>query len=378
MFDPVHYTQKLIAFDTINPPGNELACAEFVAKTLEEHGFDVRLDRFETNRANVIAKLDGMRRDLAPLVFTGHLDTVPLGQASWSEGPFGGEIKDGKLYGRGASDMKSGVAAMMAAAIDLAKSPRQRGITLLLTAGEETGCTGAIHLVAHAHELLGRASAMIVGEPTENQFSTAHKGALYMRASTSGVTAHSSTPHLGDNAVYKIARAITKIEDYGFNEKPHPLLGTPTINVGKVKGGLNVNSVPDSAEFTIDIRTHALKSHQDFYEDIDAYLGDDVQLETFTDMPAVSTAPDDPFTLCVRLAVKDVLADGYVESAEGLPFFTDASAFQPHFKCPTIILGPGELSVMHQTDEFVYVHRIHDAVEIYRKIARAWCLEGTA
>ena len=370
--DAVALTQQLIAFDTINPPGNEEACGEFVAGILDDAGFAVERQKFGEKRINIIAKLPGP----GPLVLTGHLDTVPLGDAPWSEDPFSGAIKDGKLYGRGSSDMKSGVAAMMIAAMKLAKQgARRHGLTLIFTSGEETGCTGAIHLVTHGQDIMGMASAMIVGEPTENQFSTAHKGALYMRAKTSGVTAHSSTPELGDNAIYKAAKAISKIEDYGFNEAPHPLLGTPTINVGMMKGGLNVNSVPDSAEFTIDIRTNAAKPHSNFRADLETYLGADIALETFTDMPAISTDMDDPFTRVVAAACETVLQDEYRGTPKGLPFFTDASALQPHFQCPTIILGPGELSTMHQTDEYCRVDRIEQAVDIYTDILQNWCLE---
>lgn len=378
MFDPVEYTQKLVAFDTINPPGNEKECGLFVAQTLDDFGFTVERRVYDEKRINVVANLVGRDPSLDPLLLTGHLDTVPLGKADWQHAPFGGEIVDGKLYGRGSSDMKSGVAAMMAAAFDLAKvSDNQpaRGLTVVFTSGEETGCEGARHLVETGSAGLGKASAMIVGEPTENQYSNAHKGALYIRAILSGKTAHSSTPDLGVNAIYKAARAIASIEDYGFNVKPHPQLGTPTINVGMMSGGLNVNSVPDSAQFTVDIRTNAMKDHTAFFADLKTYLGDEVELEVFTDMPAISTSIDDPFTQVVAQVCGAVLKDEFNPVPVGLPFVTDASALYPHYKCPTIILGPGEQSTMHKTDEYCFVHRIEQAVEIYNEIMRQWCLE---
>jgi len=378
MFDVVAYTQKLIQFDTTNPPGKEAECLEFAAKTLEKAGFDIRRQAFESDRMNVVATLPGSDTTAAPLIFTGHLDTVPLGTAQWDYSPFGGDIIDGKLYGRGASDMKSGVAAMIGAALKLAEKPqhaRTRGLTLILTSGEETGCAGALQLVEHGRDLLGQASGMIVGEPTGNRVSTAHKGALFISAKSDGVTAHSSQPELGDNAIYKAARAISKIEDYGFNEKAHPLLGAPTINVGMIKGGLNVNSVPDSAEFTIDIRTNAAKPHEHFFDGLERYLGADVTLSTFTDMPAISTPIDDPLTKLAMQACREVLGEEASTDPFGLPFFTDASALNTHFQCPTLILGPGETTTMHQTDEYCLVRRIEEALSIYSVIAERWCLE---
>ncbi|PHR91779.1 MAG: peptidase M20 [Robiginitomaculum sp.] len=375
MLNVIEYTRALLAFNTTNPPGDEQACGEFVAQTLSGLGFDVRVYGFGENRLNIVAKYSGANAGLDPLVLTGHLDTVPLGEAAWTQDPFKGEIVDGKLYGRGSSDMKSGVAAMIVAAAEMIGGAGQleRGLVLIFTGGEETGCTGAIHLMEEAHAELGTASAMIVGEPTENQVCMAHKGALYLRASAGGVTAHSSTPELGDNAIYKAARAISSIENYGFNERPHPLLGSPSINVGMMSGGMNINSVPDRAEFTIDIRTNAGKPHVDVLEDLQTYLGDAITLETLTDMPAVSTARDDPFAKMVVGICADVLQGDFKAMDKGLPFFTDASAFHPHFKCPTLILGPGELSTMHQTDEYCLVARIEQAVEIYANIIRVWC-----
>jgi succinyl-diaminopimelate desuccinylase len=376
MFDPIEFTRSLIQFDTTNPPGREAECVAYAAQVLEDGGFVIERQSFGENRMNVVAKLAGTDTDLAPLVFTGHLDTVPLGNAEWAFSPFDGEIVDGRIYGRGSSDMKSGVAAMIGAALHLASitaGKPTRGLTLVLTSGEETGCAGALHLLNEGRNLLGEASAMIVGEPTANKVSTAHKGALFIAAKTKGATAHSSQPELGDNAIYKAAKAISKIEDYGFNQAPHPLLGSPTINVGMVSGGMNVNSVPDQAEFTIDIRTNASRDHMDFFNDLKQYLGDNVELQTFTDMPAISTAITDPFTQLVIEACHAVLSREEPSDPLGLSFFTDASALNTHYQCPTIILGPGEPQAMHQTDEYCHVERIVEAQAIYTQIAERWC-----
>jgi succinyl-diaminopimelate desuccinylase len=376
MFDAIAYTQKLVQFDTTNPPGREAECVEYVAHTLQAFGFQITRHKLDDARMNAVAVLPGTDATRDPLVLTGHLDTVPLGAAPWTFAPFGGEILEGKLYGRGASDMKSGVAAIVAAAGQLAEqtngAPR-RGLTVVLTCGEETGCAGALHLVENGRDSLGAASGLIVAEPTANRVAIAHKGALFIAAEADGVTAHSSQPELGVNAIYKAARAITKVEDYGFNEQPHPLLGSPTINVGMVTGGMNVNSVPDSARFTIDIRTTAVRDHESVFEELKAYLGADVALNTFTNMPAVSTEIDEPLVQLALGACREVLGDDRAQQPYGLPFFTDASALGRHYQCPTLILGPGEPPAMHQTDEYCLVKRIREAVSIYTTIVHRWC-----
>lgn len=376
MFDAVAYTQELVRFDTTNPPGREAECVEHVARTLEAFGFRVMRQRLDDARMNAVAVLPGTDSTLMPLVLTGHLDTVPLGAAPWTCAPFGGEILEGKLYGRGASDMKGGVAAIVAAAGRLGEqtngAPR-RGLTVVLTCGEETGCAGALHLIENSRASLGAASGLIVGEPTANRIAIAHKGALFIAAEADGVTAHSSRPELGVNAIYKAARAITKVEDYGFNEPPHPLLGSPTINVGMMTGGMNVNSVPDSARFTIDIRTTAANGHERVFEELKTYLGPGVSLKTFTDMPAVSTQIDEPLVQLALAACREVLGEDRAQDPHGLPFFTDASVLERHYRCPTVILGPGEPAAMHQTDEYCRVDRIQEAVSIYAMIVHRWC-----
>ncbi|MBL4630217.1 MAG: M20 family metallopeptidase, partial [Paraglaciecola sp.] len=292
MFNVVKYTQSLVQFNTINPPGHEEDCIMFAANTLQQAGFHIAKQPFGEKRMNVVASLPGLDEKLDPLVLTGHLDTVPLGESDWTYSPFDGDIIGDKLYGRGSTDMKGGVAAMIGAALQLninSKGKPKRGITLVLTSGEETGCTGARELIDNGLALLGNASAMVVGEPTANKISTAHKGVLFIKAIAKGVTAHSSQPELGDNAIYKVAKAISKIEKYEFSGQPHPQLGQPSINVGMISGGMNVNSVPDHAQFSIDIRTNSTRKHQDFVTDLSAFLGDNIELKTFADMAAIST-----------------------------------------------------------------------------------------
>ena len=164
MQSSVELTQDLVRFNTINPPGAERACAERLAFLLEAVGFAVDLVPFGEGRAQLVARIGGTHGKL-PLGFTGHLDTVPLGAQPWSVEPFGAEIADGKLYGRGSSDMKSGVAAFVSACIALAdRLTGTPGTVLVITAGEETGCSGADALT-RGKTRLPHVGALVVAEP---------------------------------------------------------------------------------------------------------------------------------------------------------------------------------------------------------------------
>ncbi|MCK0147210.1 M20 family metallopeptidase [Arenibacter sp. F26102] len=371
MIDVLQLTKSLIAMDTINPPGNEYLAAQFVGELLEENGFDVEYVPFESNRIHVIAGR-GYSKSSPPIVFTGHFDTVPLGAVKWSVDPFGGEVKNGKLFGRGSSDMKGGVAAMVVAAINaFSIGNPEGGLRLVLTAGEELGCQGAKDLIK-TYSGLGEACGIVVGEPTANMPAIGHKGGLYLNLSCTGTTAHSSMPHLGDNAIYKVARAISKVEEFDFGVEEDPLLGFPTVNVGKVFGGQNINSVPDFAEFTIDARTTTKVEHHKLLAKLQKELGKEVSIETLTDLIAVSTEEKDPFVQRVYKAC------GIPENAPGypkaLPYLTDGSVLQGAYGgIPTIILGPGQPEMAHQTDEFCYVDKLEKAVEIYTNILLEKC-----
>jgi succinyl-diaminopimelate desuccinylase len=366
----IELTQRLIRYDTINPPGNEADAAEHLAQLLRAAGFSIDTVSLADGRPNLIARSGGNAAK-PPIAFTGHLDTVPLGLAPWTVAPHGGDIKDGKVWGRGASDMKAGVAAFITAAIDLApRLANTPGIVLYITVGEETGCDGAF-AVARSDKL-GSAGALVVAEPTSNRPIVGHKGALWLKAIAKGVTAHGSMPDQGVNAVYKAARVITALEGFDFNVARHALMGAPTLNVGFTHGGLNVNSVPDRAEIGIDIRTIPGMRHTPLREHLENFLGPDVTVETTVDVESVFTDPQQPwmrdvFAICAAV-------QGATPKTETAPYFTDASALTPALGgVPTIILGPGPAHMAHQTDEFCELSKIDEAVEIYRRLIRNWC-----
>lgn len=364
--DVIQLTKKLIQFNTVNPPGREAEIANFIGNILLENGFDIDYPIHATDRLNLIAT-KGLSPDLDPIVLTGHLDVVPLGAADWTMDPFSGEIKDGKMYGRGSSDMKSGVAAMTVAAIEVFKeSGPKGGIKLIYTADEELGCNGAKRLFESGYNI-GKASAIVVGEPSGNIPFIGHKGGLFALAKTKGVTVHSSMPHLGDNAIYKAASAIKKIEFMKFDAEEDALLGFPTINVGTIKGGLNFNSVPDHTEFTVDIRTTTKIPNQKAMRALELQLGSEVDIHQLTDLDAIATSEKNPFVKMVY-QICNINSDSiYFKNAA--PYLTDASVLTPWLnEIPTIILGPGEVEMAHQIDEFCYIDKIHEAVTIYKEI----------
>jgi succinyl-diaminopimelate desuccinylase len=371
MQSSIELTRELIRFNTINPPGAERPCAEHLAGLLTEAGFMVDLVPFGEGRAQLLAQIGGTT-ERPPLGFTGHLDTVPLGMRPWSVDPFAAETKGDRLYGRGSSDMKSGVAAFVAASISLAdRLANTPGVRLAITAGEETGCTGAAALAVD-NGRLGRVGALVVAEPTGNRALVGHKGALWLEAETTGVTAHGSMPEKGVNAIYKAARAVSALEAFDFNVARHEVLGAPSLNVGTIHGGININSVPDRAVIGIDIRTIPAQKHLHIREQLASYLGPDVALKTLLDAQSIWSDPYDPW-ICEVIEVAHEV-EGVGNEIAAAPYFTDASVLAPAWaNPPTVILGPGELVQAHQTDEYCLISRIEKATELYRRLILRWC-----
>ncbi len=364
--DAVALTRELLQFDTVNPPGRERDCARRVGAMLETWGFKVDYHEYAEGRTSVIARAGGSDRN-APLCLTGHLDVVPLGARAWTKAPFEGETDGDKLYGRGSSDMKSGVAAMLLAARSRAKKlSGTPGIVLVLTAAEEGGCIGSQHL-ARLPALLGRAGAIVVGEPTSNYPLVGHKGSLKFYARFRGVSAHGSMPHLGVNAIYKAARALGKLEAFDFGVPAHPVMGAPTLNVGTIEGGATVNAVPDSAAIGVDIRTVPGMDHAALLKKLKSLL-EETELDVFSDLPPVWTEPS-------KAWIQRVFEICKAHEARTAPYMTDAAnLLKVYSHAPTVVLGPGEAAMAHQTDEYCSMERTRQAVAIYEALIDDWCL----
>jgi succinyl-diaminopimelate desuccinylase len=369
----VELTQELVRTETINPPGNEARAADLLAARLDAAGLEVTAHELGgPGRTSLVARWRGGGNAPA-LCLTGHLDTVPLGGSDWARDPLGGEIDGDRLYGRGASDMKGGVAAIVVAAERVAALGRGRaGLELVLCAGEETGCDGALAL-ARADGALGRAGALLVAEPTTNYPCVAHKGVVWLDALAQGRTAHGSMPHLGDNAIHKLARAIVALEGFAFDAEPHPLLGEPTLNVGTVSGGINVNSVPDRARAGLDVRIVPGLGADTVAAQLRAAVGDDVRIETRLALDPVDTDPDDPWVREVFGVMGPLAGERSVEP-RGLAYFTDACALVPAYGTPpAIVCGPGDADQAHRTDESCSVAALEAAADGFFEIARRWC-----
>ena len=367
--DAVALTRELLRFDTVNPPGQERDCARMAGKLLQDAGFSVEYFEYEEGRTSVIARAGG-KEGKAPLCLTGHLDVVPLGTRPWSKDPFAGETDGGKLYGRGSSDMKAGIAAILLAALGFSKKLNNTaGIVLVLTAAEEGGCVGSKHLAA-LPKLMGKAGAIVVGEPTSNYPMVGHKGSIKFHAAFKGVSAHGSMPQLGVNAIYKAAKAIQKLEEFQFGVKQHPVMGLPTMNVGTVEGGSGVNLVPDLAKIGVDIRTVPGTDHEVLLSRLKTLL-EDAELQVFANSNAVWTEPDDEWVQRVFGICKPIL--GEAPEARAMPYMTDAANLRMVYAgAPTLVLGPGEAAMAHQTDEYCNVERIRQSVQIYEEIIRDW------
>ena len=366
--DAVALTKTLLQFDTINPPGRERDCAHHAGAMLEQWGYKVEYHEYADRRTSVIAR-GGGNDAKKPLCLTGHLDVVSLGTRKWSHDPFNGETAGDKLYGRGSSDMKAGVAAILIAARTMAnKLSGTPGVVIVLTAAEEGGCIGSKKLAET--QLLGKAGAIVVGEPTSNYPFVGHKGSIKFHASFRGVSAHGSMPHLGENAVYKAARAVAKLEAFDFKAKKHPIMGGPTMNVGTFEGGSGVNLVPDLAKIGVDIRTVPGVDHKKVLQRIKQLLGK-AEMDVFSDLPPVWTAPDDEWMQRVFEVCQPVL--GKKPKAKSATYMTDAAnLLKVYAGAPTVVLGPGEAAMAHQTDEYCNMERIGEAVAIYEQLIDDW------
>ncbi|MBI1943977.1 MAG: M20 family metallopeptidase [Betaproteobacteria bacterium] len=368
--DAVALTRDLLRFDTVNPPGRERDCAQHAGALLQEWGYSVEFSEYDEGRTSVIARAGGSEAK-PPLCLTGHLDVVPLGTRPWSKDPFRGETDGDKLFGRGTSDMKSGVAAILIAARNLAKKLNGTpGIVLVLTAAEEGGCIGSKHLAA-LPTLMGKAGAIVVGEPTSNYPLVGHKGSIKFNAAFRGVSAHGSMPQLGVNAIYKAARAIAKLEGFEFGAKAHPVMGAPTLNVGTFAGGSGVNLVPDAAKIGVDIRTVPGMDHDALIARLKELLGE-TELDIFSDLNPVWTEPHEAWVQRVFGICRPIL--GEAPQPRTAPYMTDAAnLLKVYAGVPTVVLGPGEAAMAHQTDEYCHLERIRQSVAIYEAIIRDWC-----
>jgi len=373
--DVLSLAKEMIKINSENPPGNEKALADYMVEVFNGIGLKALQLDFLPNRPNVVA-LYGSRDQGRSLIFDGHLDTVPCGDLSlWSINPLEGAIRNGQLYGRGATDMKSSIAAFTCALKAIVDSGiKLKGqVTIVLTSDEEISGLGTKSVLEKGY----RADAAIVGEPSNLEVNTAHKGVARWRLTTFGKAAHASAPQEGVNAIYKMAKAVIKLEEiaekYLQQERTHPILGRPTLNVGIIRGGIKDNIVPDSCEITIDRRLlpgetwHEVE--KEFRGELEKLSREDpnfkYELKLYHAHNAAETPSTHPFVKLAKNAVKDVL--GRESTVEGFVATTEMSHLV-EAGIPSIILGCGDLKVAHTINEYVPVQQIIDATKIYTLI----------
>jgi succinyl-diaminopimelate desuccinylase len=359
---------------TVNPPGNEKLAADWLAAHLERRGFSPRVDDLGGNRANITTVLQGTGEKPA-LVFNGHLDVVPVGDTPWTYDPFGGVQADGRLYGRGTSDMKSGLMAMLMAVDALQQAGVRLKGDLILSgvADEETGALGAKSWV-QAGGLQG-VGAIVIGEPTNLEVYIAEKGACWLELTTYGKTAHGSMPDLGINAVMHMTTALHALTRLSLPFQPHPLFDKPTMNVGTIAGGNKTNVVPDRCTATIDLRTLPGMRHEDILQEIGRTLDglrEAVPQFTYELRVIAERAPvaSDPQAPIVETALAMLQTRGRRETPKATPgFATDASVFQPASGAPFLIFGPGIPQLAHQPNEYVEIDTYLQSIALFCELA---------
>jgi acetylornithine deacetylase len=335
----------------------------------ETQGIEVWEQLVFPGRPNVIARLEG-RNPSRRVVFEAHCDTA--GVEGMVIPPFEPQIKNGRMYGRGACDTKAGLAAMMLAVSDLKKSgqePRSE-VWVVSAVGEEYAFQGVLKL----RDKL-QAAAAVVSEPTEMKMIIASKGCLRWRIIVQGKAAHSSTPHLGTNAIEHMASLVCLLEEQSshLTRLKHPLVGSPTLNVGLIQGGTQVNIVPGSCWIEVDRRLvpgeEPEKVLSDYRDLLMGFRTSHPDIEVVMESRALQDRPLETPVDCavVRHTVQVLKEMGLDPRPCGVPYGSDASKLSA-VGIPSIILGPGSIEQAHTVDEFVEIEQVEKALLAYKRL----------
>jgi len=367
-FDPVSFLQQLVRLDTCDPPGDEFDIAGLVHKQLLAMGIESTLDEFLPRRVNVLGRIRGTGEKPA-LVLSSHMDTVPVGTVAWKRPPFSGDIAAGRLYGRGSSDMKSALAAMVAAAGALAKNPvsLKGDVILAFTAGESSNLLGARRFVEQG--LKKEIGAFLCGEPSDLDVVIVEKAALWLRAKATGRLGHVSGDP-GVNAINLMCDFLDSLQRLELKVPTYPLLDGPTIRVGRIEGGSAVNLTPDNCIADFDVRFPPGVESTDIIGQIEKILPKDVAISILDFKPAIASPPDDDFVqLCSNVCERH---QGRRPQIRGVSYYSDATVLLDGTAAKFAIVGPGELGLSGQPDESVIVDNVTKAALIYEDVARAW------
>lgn len=387
VLDPVVTLQELIRLPSVNPMGRpaegptyfERRVTDFLTATFDTLGLPHERHEVHPGRENILARLHA-GDDRPTLMLEVHQDTVPV------EGmiiePFAAELRDGRVYGRGACDVKGAMACILAAMSQLVEQ-RPAGmpnIVVACTVNEEHGFTGAQHLAklwkSGQSKLLPQPpDAIIVSEPTELNVVVAHKGVVRWKCHTQGKAAHSSDPSRGQNAIYRMADVISSLKGYADSVVPkcgrHPLLGTPTLSVGTIAGGISVNTVPADCVIEIDRRIlpseDPLSAYQHAISHLQEQLGDEAQYIRHDEPFIIARGlKDNENAELAQQVIAAAKAAGVDSQPIGVPFGTDASAFGD--EVPTVVFGPGSIAQAHTVDEWIAVEPLHKATGVLLEV----------
>jgi succinyl-diaminopimelate desuccinylase len=373
--DAVKFLQSLLQVNSSNPPGNEHNVSELFQKRCEEKNIVYSIDKLNENRSNFIIEYKG--KSPKKLLLCGHMDTVIPGEIEWIYPPYSGKVVGSKIYGRGASDMKSGLAAMYLALEELLleKVELPLSIEFLATAGEEVDSCGAIKYINQQNT--SNIEAIIIGEPTNEKIVIGHKGALWLEIVTYGKTAHGSMPEQGVNAITKATKVIDILNELELKWKinNHPL-GESSMAITKINGGIQTNVIPDRCSLQVDVRTVPPQSHQELIKELKVKLSIvqkhdphfQFEIKQILDRSSIITHPE---TKLIKNALK--LKENTIKDCHGVSYYTDGAVLNPHSHIPTLIYGPGDEKQAHQPNEFVDLDAYLRSISFYKKLIINFC-----
>lgn len=366
----IQFLQQLLQIDSSNPPGNEHLVTEAFINRCKEKGLPYKVTFLDKNRSNFEVTLQG--KSDKQLFLCGHMDTVSPGSGEWNYSPFSGEIVDGRIYGRGASDMKSGLAGMFLAMEEmfLTDAIPPATVTFLATAGEEVDSCGARAFLKDNEKR--KIGALVIAEPTDEKIVIGHKGALWLEITTFGRTSHGSMPEQGINAVDHMLKVIQVLNEMkvGWRAEKEPL-GQSSLAVTMIEGGVQTNVIPDKCRIRVDIRTVPPQSHNSFIELLKSKLDQLIEqdeifqyrVEIILDRPSILTQPSEDIIQIAQMLKGRSNTDHF-----GVSYYTDGAVLNPRSDIPTLIYGPGDEKLAHQPNEWVSIEAYRRSIQFYKQL----------
>jgi succinyl-diaminopimelate desuccinylase len=362
--DVIPILQKLINIKTENPPGFTIEAINYLVDYFGNLGISCKVQEYGEKRANIIAEYGDAEKTI---ILTGHLDTVPAGDESkWKFPPFSGIEEDGKIFGRGSTDMKGAIAAYVAVLALLKQEDVKlnKKIIFLGTSDEELNMDGS--LFAKNMGIMEGCEFVVIGEPTELKIGIAEKGTLWIKVKIEGKSAHGSTPHLGISAIEAAALLIPKLKEV-VPIFEHEILGKSTLNIGKISGGTVVNVVPELCEMECDFRLVADGLRSEIKEKIATVVDKfnqeqeaEVTFEIAHELPAIEMKGESNFLEDLKKRAQKA----GVQEIIGVNYGTDGAMLVPDYGTPFVIMGPGKLDQLHVTDEYTEKEEVMEYANI--------------